>query len=119
MPPVRFREGDIVDAKLTLMLVPVKNDQHKMVAILRSLTLLDSTYSQVSTVFKKRTAITKRIEVPGCRTDHETCASCNLRTESNAQEKNRIRRIRRQGNQKQAATYANWGLTKYSYVQFE
>jgi hypothetical protein len=46
--PVLFREGDIVEAQLTLMLVPLKGGQFKMTAVLRCLTLLDSTYSRVS-----------------------------------------------------------------------
>ena len=48
MPPVRFRNGDIVDAELSFSFVPVKNGMHKLVGVLRSLTLLDCTYSQVN-----------------------------------------------------------------------
>jgi hypothetical protein len=52
--PAAFREGDIVDAEVTFMLVPIRNDLHKLVAVLRSLTLLDATYTQVSQKAKNR-----------------------------------------------------------------
>jgi hypothetical protein len=48
MPPVRFHEGDIVEAQVTFMLVPLKGGTYKMATVLQSLTLLDATYSQVS-----------------------------------------------------------------------
>jgi hypothetical protein len=46
--PAIFREGDIVDVEATFILVPIKQGMHKMMGILRSLTLLDSKYSEVS-----------------------------------------------------------------------
>lgn len=48
IPPVRFRVGDIVEAKATLMLVPIRQGQFKLMAVLRGLTLLDTTFAQVS-----------------------------------------------------------------------
>ncbi|KAM6491852.1 hypothetical protein JOM56_012711, partial [Amanita muscaria] len=45
IPPVLFREGDVVEAQITMMLVPLKGGQFKLTAVLRCLTLLDSTYS--------------------------------------------------------------------------
>ena len=45
--PAKFREGDIVDAEVTFMLVPIQGGKHKLVGVLRSLTLLESTYSLV------------------------------------------------------------------------
>ena len=46
--PAQFRQGDIVEAETTLTLVPVKDGKYKLIAVLRSITLLDSTHSQVS-----------------------------------------------------------------------
>ena len=50
IPPVRFRVGDIVEAKMTLMLIPIQQDCFKLKAILRSLTLLDMSFAQVCTI---------------------------------------------------------------------
>jgi hypothetical protein len=47
MAPVKFREGDIVEAQLSFSLVPIKRGFYKMIAVLRSVTLLDSSFSQV------------------------------------------------------------------------
>ena len=43
-----FRSGDIVEAQLTPMMVPMKGGAFKLMTVLRCLTLLDSTYSRVS-----------------------------------------------------------------------
>ena len=43
-----FRKGDIVEAQVTAMMVPMRGGTFKMIAVLRCLTLLDSTYSLVS-----------------------------------------------------------------------
>jgi hypothetical protein len=51
IPPVKFREGDIVEAQFSFSLVPVKNGFYKMIAVLRRLTLLDPSFSQVRLVF--------------------------------------------------------------------
>ena len=48
IPPVMFRTGDIVEAQLTPMMVPMKGGTFKLTMVLRCLTLLDSTYSRVS-----------------------------------------------------------------------
>ena len=53
IPPVLFREGDVVEAQISMMLVPLKGGQFKMTAVLRCLTLLDSTYSRVSKGYKQ------------------------------------------------------------------
>ena len=45
--PVRFRVGDIVEAKATLMLIPLRGGQFKLTAVLRSLTIVDTTCTQV------------------------------------------------------------------------
>ena len=49
IPPVRFRVGDIVEAKATLMLIPIHQSHFKLTAVLRSLTLLDTSFAQVCT----------------------------------------------------------------------
>jgi len=45
--PACFRVGDIVEAQMTVVAVPIKRDRFKMITQLRSLALIDSTYSQV------------------------------------------------------------------------
>ena len=46
--PVKFCIGDLVEAQLTLMLVPLRGDQYKLTPVLRCLTMLDSKFSQVN-----------------------------------------------------------------------
>jgi hypothetical protein len=48
MDPAQFRQGDIIEVEISLALVPVKEKKYKLVAVLRSLTSLDETYSQVN-----------------------------------------------------------------------
>ncbi|KAH6894773.1 hypothetical protein BKA70DRAFT_1375752 [Coprinopsis sp. MPI-PUGE-AT-0042] len=45
--PIRLRVGDIVECQTTFMLVPVKGKQWKMTAVLRSITLLHASFTQV------------------------------------------------------------------------
>jgi hypothetical protein len=49
LDPAQFHQGDIVEVETTLTLVPIKNDGFKLLAVLRSITLLDATHSQVNT----------------------------------------------------------------------
>ena len=46
--PVRFRVGDIVEAKATLTVIQMKGSEFKLIAVLRSLTLWDTQFTQVS-----------------------------------------------------------------------
>ena len=48
--PVRFQVGDIVEAKATFMLIPMRECHYKMMIVLRSLTLLDTSFAQVNTM---------------------------------------------------------------------
>ncbi|KAF8340895.1 hypothetical protein F5887DRAFT_1076842 [Amanita rubescens] len=48
IPPVRFRVGDIVEAKATLMVIPLKGGEFKLIAVLRSLTLWDAQFTQIA-----------------------------------------------------------------------
>ncbi|KAM6493896.1 hypothetical protein JOM56_010257 [Amanita muscaria] len=57
IPPVRFREGDLVEAQMTILLVPLLHGQYKMTSTLRSLTLIDATYSQNSFVARTTHAL--------------------------------------------------------------
>ena len=50
LDPAQFRLGDIAEVEASLMLVPIKEQKHKLVAVLRSVTLLDTTFSQVKTI---------------------------------------------------------------------
>jgi hypothetical protein len=43
-----FRIGDLVEARATIMLVPLRDNEFKMVGVLRGLTLVDDTFSQVN-----------------------------------------------------------------------
>ena len=45
--PVTFRVGDIVEAKATLMVLPLRGGNFKLTAVLRGITILDTTYTQV------------------------------------------------------------------------
>jgi hypothetical protein len=45
--PVTFRVGDIVEAKATLMVLPLRGGNYKLTAVLRGITILDTTYTQV------------------------------------------------------------------------
>ncbi|KAF8716420.1 hypothetical protein AX14_012357 [Amanita brunnescens Koide BX004] len=47
LTPVRFRIGDIVEAKATLVLIPLRGGHFKLLAILRSLTIMDTSYTQI------------------------------------------------------------------------
>ncbi|KIM78013.1 hypothetical protein PILCRDRAFT_75994, partial [Piloderma croceum F 1598] len=45
--PVRFRIGDIVEAQMSCVVVPLKGEKFKMIHQLHLLALLDATYTQV------------------------------------------------------------------------
>jgi hypothetical protein len=52
-PPQSFRKGDIVEAQLSFVVAPIKEDpvkgkQYKMLVVLRSMALLDTKFSSVS-----------------------------------------------------------------------
>ena len=46
--PQTFRKGDIVQAQLSFVVIPLKGGRRKMLTVLRSLALLDRSFSQVS-----------------------------------------------------------------------
>lgn len=48
--PQIFRIGDIVEAQVSFIAVPLKNNKYKMIVVLRSIALLDATFSQVRSV---------------------------------------------------------------------
>ncbi|KIL58014.1 hypothetical protein M378DRAFT_87111 [Amanita muscaria Koide BX008] len=54
IPPVRFRDGDIIEVQMTILLVPLLHGQFKMMTTLRSLTLVDTTFSQVTITLKRK-----------------------------------------------------------------
>ena len=45
--PQIFRVRDIVEAQVSFIAVPLKDKKHKMIVVLRSIALLDATFSQV------------------------------------------------------------------------
>jgi hypothetical protein len=46
--PTRIQVGDIVEAKLSFLAVPLKDGSFKMMVVLQDLTLLDGNYTHVS-----------------------------------------------------------------------
>jgi hypothetical protein len=48
MDPVRFRIGDIVEVQATVAAIPVKGNKFKTIAQLRSLALIDGSFTEVS-----------------------------------------------------------------------
>ena len=48
--PQIFRIGDIVEAQISFIAAPVKNNKYKFIVVLRSIALLDPTFSQVGMV---------------------------------------------------------------------
>jgi hypothetical protein len=47
LEPIRFRIGDIVEAQMSCVVIPLKGGKFKMINQLRSLALLDGTHTQV------------------------------------------------------------------------
>ena len=45
--PAQFQVGDIVEVQMTVIAVPIKEGHFKMIHQLRSLALIDSSFSQV------------------------------------------------------------------------
>lgn len=45
--PQIFRVGDIVEAQVSFIAVPLKDNKYKMIVVLRSIALLDASFSQV------------------------------------------------------------------------
>jgi hypothetical protein len=45
--PTGFRAGDIVEVQFTFIVIPIKREKHRMMMVLRALTLLDSTHTTV------------------------------------------------------------------------
>ena len=45
--PQIFCIGDIVEAQVSFIAAPLKNNKYKMIVVLRSIALLDPTFSQV------------------------------------------------------------------------
>ncbi len=54
MDPVRFRIGDIVEVQATIVAIPVKGNKFKTIAQLRSLALIDGSFTEVSTKQNKQ-----------------------------------------------------------------
>ncbi|KAF8240623.1 hypothetical protein L208DRAFT_1231508, partial [Tricholoma matsutake] len=51
-PPQSFRKGDIVEAQLSFVVIPIKEDlvkgkQYKLLVVLQSMALLDTQFSSV------------------------------------------------------------------------
>ncbi|KAF8800970.1 hypothetical protein BYT27DRAFT_7227042 [Phlegmacium glaucopus] len=50
--PQIFRIGDIVEAQVSFIVVPLKDNKHKMIVVLRSIALLDTRFSKVRTIIR-------------------------------------------------------------------
>jgi hypothetical protein len=46
--PIKIQIGDLVEVQMSIVAVPVKGGESKLTALLRSVTLMDGTYTQVS-----------------------------------------------------------------------
>jgi hypothetical protein len=46
--PACFRVGDIVEVQMTIAAVPIRNKKYKMILQLRSIALVDSSFTDVS-----------------------------------------------------------------------
>ncbi|KAF8347119.1 hypothetical protein F5887DRAFT_1131417 [Amanita rubescens] len=68
MSPVRFQIGDVVDAQMTLTLVPLPKNEYKMICILRSLTMLDNSFSQKAFASQAAYKLLTNIRAPGVYT---------------------------------------------------
>ncbi|KAF8884361.1 hypothetical protein BD779DRAFT_1472127 [Infundibulicybe gibba] len=58
--PQNFRLGDMVEAQMSLVVVPLRKQKFKMMAVLRAIALLDSSFSQEATTKRSMTANTLR-----------------------------------------------------------
>ncbi|KAF8327492.1 hypothetical protein F5887DRAFT_1077138 [Amanita rubescens] len=63
--PVRFQIGDIVEVQMTFTLVPVFGNEYKMVSILRSMTMLDSLFSQKAFASKAASKLLMNLKPTG------------------------------------------------------
>ena len=50
MNPQNFHIGDIIEAQISFIAVPLKDNKYKMIAVLRSIVLLDASFTQARTV---------------------------------------------------------------------
>ena len=46
--PIKIQIGDIVEVQMSIVAVPVKGRESKLMTLLRSVTIMDGTYTQVS-----------------------------------------------------------------------
>ena len=46
--PIKIQIGDLVEVQMSIIAVPVKGRESKLTTLLRSVTLMDRTYTQVS-----------------------------------------------------------------------
>ena len=69
--PAQFRVGDIVEAQITIAAVPMRNNKFKMICQLRSLALLDSTFTDVS-----KSAISIKRKIGYDQEDEEVNETC-------------------------------------------
>jgi hypothetical protein len=51
IPPTKIQNGDIVEAKLSFLVVPLRGGNFKMVTVLREITIMDGSHAHVSFLF--------------------------------------------------------------------
>lgn len=56
--PQIFRVGDLVEAQVSFIGVPLKNNKYKMMVVLQSIALLNATFSQVRSCYPCSVALT-------------------------------------------------------------
>ncbi|KIM79455.1 hypothetical protein PILCRDRAFT_10290 [Piloderma croceum F 1598] len=57
MDPVRFRVGDIVEVQATITAIPVKGNKFKTIAQLRSLALIDGSFTEKAAMRRAKASI--------------------------------------------------------------
>ena len=88
MNPQIFHVGDIVEAQVSFIVAPLKNKKFKMIVVLRSIALLNSTFSQVRMYTKQSDIVTH--EFVG-RTEEKNVESRTNTTNQNTEETGRLR----------------------------
>ena len=64
--PQMFRAGDIVQAQVSFVVIPIKGGKRKMLSVLRSVAHLDGRFANVSNLihYQKQTRTDKPLEHP-------------------------------------------------------
>jgi hypothetical protein len=90
--PQIFRVGDIVEAQVSFIAVPLKDNKYKMIVVLRSVALLDASFSQVRNLLSP-VVLTHKHATAGS-TEEQNEQARNVTTNNDAEETSWLRRVR-------------------------